>query len=251
MGSDNKRPRFRTAWLRFGFLVLLGAVSLAVLFLSPAREYLVPERALELMDAVRSYPSAPIVTLVLFVVFGVLGAPLTPMILATGVVFGFRLGFILNYLGVVLSASATFLVGRFLGYDFIRELFGDRLARFDGFLEDRSFWPAVRLRYVPIPFPITNYGCALIGVPFGKFVAATATAYVPILLVWTYFATALLSVADGERTALLQKMTVALLAMAALTFLPPRISAWRKQRADKGQSAPKETAQADRTLGSD
>ena len=228
-----EKKRWSTAWLRFGLLVLLGAASLAILFLSPASEYLVPEKALELLETVRNFPYAPAIAIGLFVLFGVLGAPLTPMIMATGAVFGFRLGFLLNYIGVVLSASATFAVGRFLGYGFIRELFGDRLARVDGFLEDRSFWPVVRLRYVPIPFPITNYGCALIGVPIGKFVAATMTAYVPILLVWTYFATALLSVADGERMALIQKMTVAMLAMAALTFVPPRVAAWRKRKAER------------------
>ena len=231
MASEKKRRN--TAWLRFGLLVLLGATSLAILILSPANEYLVPERALELLETVRNFPYAPVIAIGLFVLFGVMGAPLTPMILGTGAVFGFQLGFVLNYIGVILSASATFAVGRFLGYGFIRELFGDRLARIDGFLEDQSFWPVVRLRYVPIPFPITNYGCALIGVPMGKFVAATMTAYVPILLVWTYFASALLSVADGERVALIQKLTVALLAMAALTFVPPRLAAWRRRRAER------------------
>jgi uncharacterized membrane protein YdjX (TVP38/TMEM64 family) len=105
-------------------------------------------------------------------------------------------------------------------------------------LERHGFWALFRLRYVPVPFAITNYGASLAGLAFSTYAWSTAAALVPVTFLYTYFASSLMSLAGAERAGVLRNLLLATLGVLALSFLPPRISAWRRRRAQRTGSGP-------------
>jgi uncharacterized membrane protein YdjX (TVP38/TMEM64 family) len=223
--------RFRRVVIRFAlFLLLLSVAVIAVLF-SPLREQVAPDRLLPWLESIRHRPEAPVIFVVLHMTLAAIGVPLSGLIIAGGAVFGTLNGTALNYVGVLLGASISYAIGRSFGYDFVAHLLGARRVALEALLEQRGFWSLVRLRYVPIPFAVTNYGLSLLGVKYRNFLATTAVAYPPILLVWSYFASTLVRAGTGERVAILRNLTLATLLMALLTFLPPGLAAWRRRRA--------------------
>ena len=88
----------------------------------------------------------------------------------------------------------------------------------------------VRLRFLPIPFPVANYGPALLGVGYPLFLTSTALAFVPILIVYSYFAATVVHAAESERGAILHKLALSVVLLLLLTFLPPWIGRWSQAR---------------------
>jgi uncharacterized membrane protein YdjX (TVP38/TMEM64 family) len=128
------------------------------------------------------------------------------------------------------TPPGTWLLVRQLGYAFVRDLVGDRLKRVERLVSRRGFWAMVRLRFVPIPFFVTNTSIALLGIPLGRYLASTAVAMVPVLLAWSAFASALVETADATRAAAVRNLVLVFVLLVALSFLPPRLTAWRRAR---------------------
>lgn len=223
----------RGLWLRFLGLVALVGVSIALLLDSPLREQLHPEQLVEWLGALRERPASPLLFLLLYLALSILGVPLVPLMIAGGAVFGTWFGAVLNYAGALLGAAASYGLARALGYEFLSRLLGPRRQFLDRWLTGNSYWALVRLRFVPVPFPITNYGSALLGVPFRMFIAAAATAYVPIMLIWSYFASSLVHVSEGQRAAVIHDLTLASLLLFFLSFVPTRLGRWLAARAER------------------
>ena len=218
------------AWLRFGVFLAVVGTSAVLLRTTDLRHYLEPETLLELIERLRTLPGAPLIFALLIAVLFLLGSPTTPLVLVGGAVFGPWIGFLANYLGVVVGAVLTYAFARGLGYELIRGLVGDRLRRLEVLLGRRGFWSLVRLRFLPIPFFIANSGLALIGVKPVQLASSTLVAFVPVMFVWSYFGAALASAGTGERAGVFQRLALALVLLLLLTFVPTRIVAWRRSR---------------------
>ncbi len=221
----------RGLWIRLGVLVAIGLISIGLVFFTPLGAYLEPTRLYDLLTRIRESPWAPVAFVLGFVAFSLLGAPLMPVMIAGGAVFGFLRGFALTYIGTLLATSACYGAARWLGQEAVRQLLGSRFLALEKLLDHAGFWTMVRLRFIPIPFPIFNYGSALVGVPFARYAGSTAIAFAPIIAVYSYFAATLVSVGEADRGVILRNLTIASLAMIALTFLPGWIIAWRKRGA--------------------
>ena len=220
----------RAVWLRF--LVLLGllAVALATLRFSPLADWLTRERLLDWLDALRGHPAAPVAFVSVFTVACLFGSPIVPLVLAGGAAFGVIEGAALSLAAVLASSALNWILVRRLGYSFVLELVGDRLKRVERLISRRGFWSLVRLRFVPIPFFVTNTSITLLGVPLGTLLASTAIAMVPVLLAWSAFASALVESAEGARADAVRNLVVIFVILLAFSFLPPRIAAWRRAR---------------------
>lgn len=149
---------------------------------------------------------------------------------AGGAVFGTVLGSAISYCGALVSSSLTFALARTLARRQFAQLLGSRRRRLERALRENAFWAIVRLRFVPIPFPIMNSCAAVVGVPYRVFIAATAVAYVPIMLIWSFFSSSLVSTTSDDRLAVLRDLTVATLLVVTLTFVPPRVVALRRRQ---------------------
>ncbi|HUF78620.1 MAG TPA: VTT domain-containing protein [Thermoanaerobaculia bacterium] len=224
----------RWVLLRFLLFLALVAAGFVLIRFTPLgerlNEVLDRERLMELRASLQArWWTAPLLVL-LYVVLAPLGAPVSPLMIAGGAVFGTLYGSILNLLGTFLGAAASYSLARALGRDFVVHLTGDRLRRVERLIARRGFWTLVRTRFLPIPFPLVNYGAALAGVPAGLFLATTAIGLVPANLVFTYFAAALVDAVAGDRAAILLRLGLAVAGLVALSFLPGAIIARRRRR---------------------
>jgi uncharacterized membrane protein YdjX (TVP38/TMEM64 family) len=174
-----------------------------------------------LLDTLAANPWSPIWLLGLWAVLCPLGVPVTPLVLAAGAVFGLGLGWLYNMIGAMLGASLSYYLAGKLGRELIVRLVGERRERqVEEVVHRHGFGFVMRSRLLPIPFALVNYAAALAGFPFRRFAAATFLGLLPALLLYTWFADALVRAATTERAGLVLNLGLVLLAMLALTFLP-------------------------------
>ena len=228
--SDSTRRSKRAAILRALILAGLVAGALAAARWTPLAEYLEGERLTALLEELRNTAWAGPVLVLLYVVIAPLGIPVSPLVLAGGAVFGLVGGWLLNLLGALLGGAVSFLIGQWMGRDLVVHLVGqDRLQRAERLLEQHGFWAIVRIRFLPIPFAIINYGAALAGVRFGTFILATAIGLAPSLVIYTTLSYALVTAAAEDRAGVAVMGALVILAVVALSFLPAAVRYWRKR----------------------
>lgn len=231
------RPgRLIPRWVLWRFLLFLALVAVGfVLFrFTPLGEWLNElldrERLAELRAGLQARWWTGPLLVGLYAVLAPLGAPVSPLMLAGGAVFGTLVGSVLNFLGTFVGAAGSYFLARALGRDFVVHLVGGRLKRVERLIARRGFWPLVRIRFLPIPFPVVNYGAALAGVPAALFLLTTAIGLVPANLVFTYFAAALVDAVGGDRAGILLQMGLAVAGLLALSFLPNLLVGRQRKR---------------------
>jgi uncharacterized membrane protein YdjX (TVP38/TMEM64 family) len=214
--------------LRFSLLLILLTSAVIVVRATPIGRELTAERITATLDAVRAKPWAPALLIGLYTVIAPLGLPISPLLIGGAVLFGPWWGGLWNLCGMYLGSIASFIVGRRLGRDFVARILGERrVARMDRLLERHAFWTLVRIRFFPIPFPLVNFGAALVGVELPIFAATTAIGMTPASWIYTYFWATLAHTAEGQRSALLVHLTTALALILLITLLP---AWWMKRR---------------------
>jgi uncharacterized membrane protein YdjX (TVP38/TMEM64 family) len=115
-------------------------------------------------------------------------APLSPMGMAAGLIFGFGRGFAALTLGTALGALVNFLLSRYL----LRVPIARRFAKNEKFHAidsaiGREGWKIVALlRFCPIPFGFANYCYGLTAIPLLPYLAATVFAIIPGNMFFVY-----------------------------------------------------------------
>ena len=192
------------------------------------------ERLAALLGQLRETAWAGPVLVALYVVIAPLGIPISPLVFAGGAVFGLVVGWLLNLLGALLGAAVTFVIGQRMGRDLVIHLVGaKKLQRAESALEQHGFWAIARIRFVPIPFALVNYGAALAGVRFGPFVLATAIGLAPSLVVYTTLSYALVAATAEDRMGVAIVGTLALIGLLALTFIPAAMRALKNRKSER------------------
>jgi len=228
--DESPSGSLRQSLVRFGLLVLLLATGFIVFRWTPLAELWQPERLVAQMEELRQHWWAPLALVGLYVVLCPLGLPASPLMLVGGFVFGAFAGAGLNFVGTFLAAAVSFLLGRLLGRDLVAHLVGDRLQRVEALLDRRGFWNLARVRFLPVPFPLVNYGAALAGIEAPVFLGASAVGLAPAVFIYTWFASALARATGEERSGVLVQMGLALLAVLALSFVPALLRGWSRRR---------------------
>lgn len=213
-------PPERRSLLRFALLVVLILGGLALVRWSPLAGYLHREELVATLETLRESWWAPLAFGLLYLVLCPLGAPVSPLMFAGGVVFGAFLGTAYNFAGTFLGGTVTYFLGRHLGREFIVRVTGERLRRVERLFARHGFWTLLRVRFLPIPYPLVNYGAALAGVRPSVFLSSTALGLVPAVTLYTYFAVAVFHAAAGERAGIVRNLLLAGLLLFLLTFLP-------------------------------
>lgn len=233
--EPRSRVSLRAAFLRFLLLLGLLIIAFLVFRLTPLNEVLTKEKMVALMAELRSAWWAPLALIGLYVALSPTGLPVSPLIWAGGVVFGIWWGWLYNFLGTVLGASASFLLARALGRDLIVHLTSKSLLdRTEKILERHGFWTLVRIRFLPIPFAIINFGSALAGIRWPVFISSSILGLAPSMVIWTYFGYALFSVTTADRQVAIRNVILALVLALLLTFLVPLRKAWKRRRYGDG-----------------
>ena len=107
---------------------------------------------------------------------------------ATGYVFGFGVGFPLMLGSWVLSALASYAVGRHFARPVLYRVAGEeRFQRLERLINRGGVLVLIAVRLIPIlPFSLMGYVCGAARVPLTRFVWTTAVGYAPITAYFTY-----------------------------------------------------------------
>jgi uncharacterized membrane protein YdjX (TVP38/TMEM64 family) len=127
---------------------------------------------------------APFVVVAIFVIGGLVGFPLTALIVGTAVTFGAWLGFAYAAVGALASAAVTYAVGAWLGTNALRHLIGPRLSRIRRGIAQRGILAVMSIRLVPVaPFTVVNLVAGALRVPVVDYLVGTALGLAPGLVV--------------------------------------------------------------------
>lgn len=149
-----------------------------------------------------------------------------------GFLFGAWFGTLWTALGATAGAAVVFLAARTALGDRLRARAGSRLGRLEAEFRDNGFSYLLFLRLVPaFPFWLVNIAPAMIGMPLGRFMAATALGILPGTFAFAYFgyglqATLRQSEHLSLRSVLSPEILIGLTLLAVLSLLP----VWIKRR---------------------
>lgn len=216
--------------LRFGLFVVVVGTGFALLRWGPLAPYLEEGRLIERLLELRSRPGAPLIYLAATAVATAFGLPGSIPVLAGGAVFGIALGGPLALIGLVCGAALSYALARWLAHDFVAHLLGRRAETVERLLDNHGFWSLARLRLAPVPFPLLNYALALSGIRFGIFLLSAAVGMIPSVGLMAYFSATIVTAAEAERGGALLSLTLALLALFILSFLPNLLKLWQSRR---------------------
>lgn len=166
-------------------VVVLVALALAWT-VGPLAGALDPAKLADAAARLRDWPPAPFAVVVFFMVGNLVAVPSTLMIATTVLLFGGLRGAAYAYVGLLVSGSVIYAVGRFAARAPVERWLArrndPRLARFHERVTRHGLVAVTLLRMTPIPFPLQSVvlGAARIG--YGPFLFGTALGLVPIIL---------------------------------------------------------------------
>lgn len=169
--SSSRRPAITRLVLLLLFVAVVGTVG----FLFAPTD----------IEAVRDWAADLGIGGALLFVVGYAGLTLTPvpknvLTVAAGLVWGFWPALIMVYVGALIGATASFVIGRVLGREAVERLTGARVARLDAALAHRGLLAVLGARLVPlIPFTLINYGAGLTAVRRRDYALGTAIGIIP------------------------------------------------------------------------
>lgn len=157
--------------------------------------------------------------------------PATIPVIAAGIIFGPFKGFIYVLAGCAAGASGAFLLGRGLGRDFVRSIFGARMRGYDAAIRRNGFLAVFYLRILNFPFTPLNFGLGLTSVRFRDYVLGTTLGVAVSVFVLTFlggiFREAWIS---GRWDLLLSEKSLAAAGLYSLSvLLPLLIRRWMKR----------------------
>ncbi|MDO5029063.1 MAG: TVP38/TMEM64 family protein [Corynebacterium sp.] len=136
----------------------------------------------------------PIAYFLVYVALTQFPIPRTVFTLASGILFGPVLGFLLAITATTVSALVSLLIVRFLARDWFRTLLTNRrLIQLDHRLEQRGWLTVLSLRMIAgVPFSFLNYACGLSSIRVAPYIIATAIGSAPNTLAVVLLGDALL-----------------------------------------------------------
>lgn len=216
------RTSFRAAFLLGAAIIVVFAV-----FLLPMRAW----TALLAWVAERG-PWSSVLLAALWIPAAVLLVPGSVLTLGTGFLVGTGWGLVVVSIGSTVGATAAFLVGRWLGRDWVRERTGghDRMRGVDGAIAREGLKVVLLLRLSPlIPYNALNYALSLTGVGLRDYVIGSWLGMLPGTVLYVALGAGARSLAAaltgaGERPA-------AWIALAAAGIAATAAAVWLVARA--------------------
>ena len=176
----------KKAAIKASMLAAFIIISIYIVRFSPAKGYLTVEALGSLLDAAGFW--API-AFVLFYAAGIcLFLPGTLLTGIVAVIFGPYWGFLYVWTGAVIGATIAFWIGRTLGREFAATLIGDRLKKYDDFIERQGFAATLYMRLLYVPFTAMNFGMGITKVRFWDYFFGTGLGIIPGTFIFTLFA---------------------------------------------------------------
>ena len=205
----------RTTFLRIAFALGLAAAVVWAVFNREAFDIAAIEGWLQGIGF-----WAPVVFILLWVLWALLFLPGALLGLAGGALFGPVWGALWTLTGATLGASLAFLAARFVASDWVAARAGGRLKVLLEGVEAEGWRFVALTRLVPLfPFNLLNYALGLTGIRFPVYVLTTLVCMAPGTVAYTYLGYVGREAAAGGED-LFRKALLALGLLAAVAFLP-------------------------------
>ncbi len=149
---------------------------------------------------------APLAAFLLFALQAAL--PVFPYVVlasACGMLFGFKLGFLLSWSGALLGACVAYTLSRLAGGNWVCQKIQSRWGYdVQHFNREAAFWGILLARIIPvIPTPLINIAAGIGKVPFWHFFFSSALGKIPTALLYTGLGISLLRNRDVKSTLLI------------------------------------------------
>ena len=186
--------------------------------------------------------AGPLLVLWLSLVHVIVWYPAEILDAAAGYVFGFGVGFPLVMGCWIVSALASYAVGRHFARPLLYRVAGeDRFLRAEDLINRGGAVALIGIRLIPImPFSLMGYVCGAARVPVVRFIWTTAVGYAPITAYFTYLGSRLEGF-SAEDPILWIGGAALLLCMLGIRYLLPRSARVREgARKPEARAEPEE-----------
>ena len=222
--------------------VLAGAaVALAVPSLRDAVGDAIHGNTAQIRNDLGDSAAGPLLVLWLSLVHVIVWYPAEILDAAAGYVFGFGVGFPLVMACWVVSALASYAVGRHFARPLLYRIAGeDRFRRAERLIHRGGAVALIGLRLIPImPFSLMGYVCGAARIPLVRFTWTTAVGYAPLTAYFTYLGSRLESF-SAEDPILWIGGAALLLCMLGIRYLLPRTGREREEPKREGSPEPEQ-----------
>lgn len=207
--------------------ILLVAIAAIILILNKYNIF--NNFSFEKINELKSYIAsfgilAPVVFIALFVIATVLFIPGLPITVLSGILFGAFWGAIYVVIGSTIGVSASFLIGRYLGRDFVKKMTekNEKLAKLDSYIKKQGDTILIISRLIPIfPFNLQNYAYGITDIKFSTYFWYSLIFMIPGTFIYTSFGALAYSSIPIKRLMLYSGML--LVALCLLIILPRKI----------------------------
>jgi len=183
VAAAQREPGRRRAVVAMIAAVFASVLGLAALYGSPLREWMNVDALAGLAADFEHAPGAPLLALGIFVAGGLVGFPLTVLVIVCILVFGPWHGFLYSLFDALVSAMVTYALGHFLGSGAVRRLAGKKLNKLNGRLASRDLLTLIIVRIVPLAsFTLINMAAGASNIRFRDFIVGSAIGLLPGIL---------------------------------------------------------------------
>lgn len=168
------------------------AIALALLAVAwrwtPLREFINLASLTAFARDLEAMPFTPVAVVTSYVVAGLMMVPVMLLIAVTGVVFGPAYGSAYAIAGSLLSASAAYGIGYWLGRDTVQKMLGPRINNLSRRIARRGILAVVVVRILPVaPFTVVNIVAGASHIRFRDYLVGTALGMLPGILMTVTF----------------------------------------------------------------
>jgi uncharacterized membrane protein YdjX (TVP38/TMEM64 family) len=178
-------------------IILVGTI---VFLLTPLGLNLQGEEIKTLFNDLKTNPFLPLIYVIAYIMAVVLAIPGSILTLLAGPLFGFWHGVLLVIIGSNLGCSLTFVISRFVGYDFVQKKLENykKVNEINNRLEEKGIGYLFYMRLLPIfPFNLINYFMGITKIKYKHYAIATFFGMLPGTLFYVYLSTQLTKVRDS------------------------------------------------------
>jgi phospholipase D1/2 len=220
-----RNQRRRRIWLALIVLLLLFAAAAAWKW-TPLADLIDVHRLSGWATSLRQSPARHFYMLGAYLIGSILLVPITVLILVTAIVFGPILGSLYSFVGCLAGATVTYMIGLFLGQDFVRKIAGRKWERVKRKIDQSGILAVATLRLLPVaPFTVINIVSGAFKVPLRDYILGSLLGLMPGILIINFFAHQFENVIRNPGIG-------TFLALAALVGITILVTVWLKRRID-------------------
>jgi uncharacterized membrane protein YdjX (TVP38/TMEM64 family) len=167
---------------------------------------------------------APCVFIFVFILATLLFVPGLPITVLAGILFGAFWGTVYVVIGSTIGVSLAFLIGRYVGRDFIKKLAekNERMAKLDSYIREQGNTILIISRLVPLfPFNLQNYAYGITDIKFSTYFWYSLIFMLPGTFIYTCFGALAYSSMSMDKIILYSSFL--LIGLCALIVLPKKI----------------------------